>query len=234
VAAINRYFSRPRNGSIWVYNMETRQRHQILQTYNMCPLHLDTSPADPALLRYCHDMPDAHGQRIWTIRLDGSQRTKIRPQEFGEMITHEFWWCDPKYIGYTYQDRRQDPTLRTHHWAEYAQAKTRLGIADLAGRQVYLSDPLNCYHSHLYRSADGKLVSGEGTENFSFVFAAAFDMRNTKINLVPMATIRARYIPFRGQGVDCNFSADGRWLLYQGLPDADAKHRQIYAVKVDL
>ena len=150
VEAINHYFSRPRHGGIWIYRLATGAHWPILKTQDICPLHIDTSPLDPTLLRYCLDMPDAQGQRIWTIRIDGSERHPIRVQQFGEMITHEFWWADANYIGYTYQDRRRDPTLRTHHWAEYALADTRLGVADLPGREVYLSDPLNCYHSHLY------------------------------------------------------------------------------------
>jgi len=149
------------------------------------------------------------------------------------MVTHEFWWGDPDYIGYTYQDRRQDPTLRTHHWAEYSQADTRLGIADLSGREVYLSDPLNSYHSHLYRSKDGTLISGEGTEGHSFVYAARFDMANTKVEMTPLATIHTEYVPFRGQGVDCDFSADSRWLIYADKLDPNGPH-QLFAVEVDL
>lgn len=233
VQCINHYFSRPRRGSIWVYKISTGELRKIFESEGICPLHLDTSPADPMLLKYAMDMPDALGQRVWSIRIDGSDRHAIRPQEVGEMVTHEFWWSDPNYIGYTYQDRRQDPTLRTHHWAEYALAQTRLGIAELSGKEVYLSDPINSYHSHLYRSNDGMLVSGEGTDGNSFVYAATFSMDNPKIDLVQMATIHTEYIPFRGQGVDCNFSADGRWLIYADKLEADKPH-QLFAVAVDL
>jgi len=232
VAAINHYFSRPRRGAMWVYQIATGKCWKIFESEGLCPLHLDTSPSDPGLLRYCLDMPDALGQRVWAINIDGSDRHAIRPQEKGEMVTHEFWWADPRYIGYTYQDRRQDPTLHTHHWAEYAQAQTRLGIADLSGAEVYLSDPLNSYHSHLYRSHDGTLVSGEGTDGNSFVYAARFSMQETKIDFVPMATIHTTYVPFRGQGVDCDFSADGRWLVYADKLDPEEPH-QLFAVEVD-
>jgi hypothetical protein len=233
VDAINHYFSRPRKGSMWVYRIADGKTWQIFESEGMCHSHIDTSPRDPALIRFCMDMPDAQGQRVWTMRLDGSDRHPIRKQEFGEMITHEFWWADPDYIGFTYQDRRQDPTLRTHHWAEYAFADTRLGIADLAGNEVYLSDPINCYHSHIYRSNDGKLVSGEGTDGHSFVYAARFDIGNPQIEMVPLATIHTAYVPFRGQGVDCNFSADDRWLIYADKLDPEGPH-QLFAVAVDL
>ncbi len=233
VASINHYFSRPRSGQLMVYQIATGKQWTILETDGLCPLHVDTSPADPGLIRYALDMPDAHGQRCWTIRLDGTDRHPIRVQAFGEMVTHEFWWADPRYIGYTYQDRREDPTLRTHHWAEYALAQTRLGLADLAGREVYLSDPINCYHSHLYRSPDGQFVSGEGTHDHSFVHVAAVDLANPTLAMVPLATIHTEYVPFRGQGVDCNFSADSKWLIYADKRDPAQPH-QLFAVAVDV
>lgn len=231
--SINRYLTRPRRGRLHVYHLASGSHRTIIETEGYCAFHVDTSPRDPGLLRYAIDKPDAQAQRVWTIRIDGSENHPIRPQAFGEMITHEFWWADPSYIGFTYQDRRQDPTLLTHHWAEYAQAKTRLGIADLAGREVFLSDPLNSYHTHLYRSLDGTLVSGEGTDGNSFVYAARFSMASTRIDLVRLATVHTPYVPFRGQQVDCNFSADGRWLIYGDQPEPEGPH-QLFAVAVDL
>jgi hypothetical protein len=234
VDLINSYLKRPRRGDIRVYDVESGKVRTIVETEGLCPSHLDTSPADPGLLRYCQDMPETQGQRVWTIRTDGSGRTPIRPQAPGEMVTHEFWWSDPAFIGYTYQDRRADPTVKTHHWAEYAQASTRFGLADLAGREVYLSDPLNSYHSHLYRSPDGRFVSGEGTDGNSFVCAAAFSRDNPRLHMVPLASIHTPYVPFRGQGVDCNFSADGRWLIYADKREGPDKPHQLFAVRVDL
>ena len=228
---MERYFLRPRRGSIWAYCLATGKHWQVLETRGLCAIHLDTSPSDPLLLRYALDMPETTGQRIWTVRLDGSDRHAIRPQQRGEMVTHEFWWSDPHYIGYTYQDRREDPTVLTHHWAEYAPVPTQLGIADLSGREVYLSDPLNSYHSHLYRSSDGTHVSGEGTDGNSFVYAAPFSMAETRVDLVRLATVHTPYTPFRGQEVDCNFSADSRWLLYGDCREPG--NHQIFAVEVD-
>lgn len=233
VATMTHYFSRPRHGAIWAYDTVTGRTEQLLTAQDITPLHLDTSPLDPTLLRYAMDMPETKGQRMWTMRIDGSDRKPIRAQARGEMVTHEFWWADANHIGYTYQDRRADPTVEDHHWAEYALADTRLGIADLNGQEVYLSDPLNSYHTHLYRSPDGTLVSGEGTDGHCFVYAGAFSMENTRIDMVPLATTHATYVPFRGQGVDCNFSADGRWLIYADQLDPDGP-RQLFAVEVDL
>ncbi|MCE9592049.1 MAG: oligogalacturonate lyase family protein [Planctomycetes bacterium] len=232
IASIRGFYDRPRSGAIWAYDLTTGERKKIHETDGMCPLHLDTSPADATLIRFCHDMYDSCGQRTWTIRADGSDLRKIRVQEYGELVTHEFWWADPNYIGYTYQDRRGEATLHDCPWAEYSPRPTQLGIADLHGREVFLSDPLESYHSHLYMSPDGGYVSGEGTHSHSFVYAAPFSMNQSRLDMRRMATIHTDYIPFRGQGVDCNFSADGRWLIYADKIGG-SKHHQLFAVEVD-
>jgi hypothetical protein len=232
LASINAYFQRPRSGALWTYELATGKSECILETEGICPLHVDTSPSDPDLIRYCQDMPETQGQRIWTIRRDGSDRHLIRAQARGEMVTHEFWWADPNFIGYTYQDRRQDPTVADHHWAEYAIAKTRLGVANLAGQEVWLSDPLDSYHSHIYRSNDGKWACFEGTEGNSFVYAAPFSWQSTRMDQRRLATIHTPYVPFRGQGVDCNFSNDSRYLVYADKLSGTGVH-QLYAVEVD-
>jgi len=230
---INHYFSRPRHGSLVAYHLASGRQTLLCTTQGLCPLHVDTSPINADLVRYCRDMPDALGQRIWTVRTDGSDNHPIRLQEYGEMTTHEFWWADGRHIGYTYQDRRQDPNLETFHWAEYSPATTHLGIADLAGREVYCSDPLNSYHVHLYRSDDGRFVSGEGTDGNSFVRAARFDWKSTRLDMVALATIQHTFVPFRGQKVECNFSADSRRLIFTDRP-IPSQPFQLFDVEVDL
>jgi hypothetical protein len=168
---------------------------------------------------------------MFTVRADGSEHRTIRVQEVGEMITHEFWWADPNFIGYTYQDRRGDPTVQELPWSEYAPVKTRLGIADLDGNEVYLSDPLNSYHSHLYVSRRGDYVSGEGTDGNSFVFAAPFSWDNTKIDFTALATIYTPYSAMLGQYVHADFSADSKWLLYNDTIDGVM---QVCRVRVDV
>ena len=138
--------------------------------------------------------------------------------------------ADPSYIGFTYQDRRGDSTVYELPWCEYAPVTTHLGIAGLDGEQVYLSDPLNSYHSHLYVSRRGDMVCGEGTDGNSFVFAAPFSWQSTKIDFTALATIHTEYHPMSGQGVHCDFSADNKWLLYNDTIDGKT---QVCRVAVD-
>jgi hypothetical protein len=218
-AAVWKFLSRPRHGRIWAYNLATGQLARLAESIEFCFFHLDTSPSDPELLRFAKDMLEGLGQRMWVVRTDGSDLRRIRHQEAFEVVTHEFWWPDGEHIGYTYQDRRNDSTVYQLPWCEYAPVATRLGIADLAGGEVFLSDPLDHYHTHISVSPDGQWVCGEGTDGHSFVFAAPFSWDEAKVDLKPLAAIHTPYVPFRGQHVEATFTPDSRWLLYNDTVD---------------
>ena len=224
------HFNRARSGTLLAYDIASQTRRTLVETQDVSTFHVESSPTDPNLIRFAHDMLECTGQRMFTVRTNGSELHPIRRQAFGEMITHEFWWGDPSYIGFTYQDRRGDSTVHDLPWCEYAPVNSHLGIADLAGEQVYLSDPLNSYHSHLYVSRRGDMVCGEGTDGNSFVFAAPFSWQSTKVDFTAMATIHTEYHPMSGQGVHCDFSADNKWLLYNDTIDGKI---QICRVAVD-
>lgn len=229
-AAIWAFLDRERDGGLYAYDLQTGSVATLVELEGMMPIHPDPSPVDPALIKYSHDKYDAHCQRIWTARLDGAL-TKIRPQEWNELVTHEFWWPDGQLIGYKYQDRRNDPTVTELPWAEYSPIPTQFGLADLSGRQVYLSDPLNHYHTHVLASPDGTLLSGEGTDGHSFVYAARFSLQSTKVDFIPLATVHTTYLPFRAQGVNAGITRDNRWLVYN---DTFEGRRQVCAVRVDV
>ncbi|MCX5662954.1 MAG: hypothetical protein NTW19_24990 [Planctomycetota bacterium] len=226
-----RYVSRPRHGEIVAFDLQTRERRTLLRAEDCCPFHLDSNPLDAGLLRFAYDKWEGHNQRVWSIRTDGSDLKPIRPQAHGELVTHEFWWPDGKHVGFTYQDRREDTQHHELPWCEYAPAKTRLGVADLSGKQVYLSDPVNHYHTHLYVSRDATLLSGSGTDGHSMVHAAKFSLKDPRVDYVPLATVHTPYVPFRGQWVNCDFDAQGRWLFYTDTIDGKL---ELCAVDVEL
>jgi len=226
------WMARPRSGNMWSYDLKEGKLTHVLHLSDRCPIHIDPSPADPRLVKFSHDMYDAFCQRIWTVRVDGSALTPIRPQERGELVTHEFWWPGGQLIGYKYQDRRNDPTIEQLPWGEYSPIPTQLGLAGLDGRERYLSDPLNHYHSHVFVSRDCKWLCGEGTDSRSFVYVAPFSMDSTRVDFVPLVSIHTPYIAFSpGQHVNAGFSADARWLVYNDTMDGKL---QVCAVRVEL
>jgi oligogalacturonide lyase len=69
--------------------------------------HLEFSPTDPTLLMFCHEGPWHKVDRIWTMRTDGSQITKVHTRTMAmEIAGHEFWSHDGKTIWYDLQTPR--------------------------------------------------------------------------------------------------------------------------------
>ena len=230
-SAVWQWYDRPRSGSVWGYDLRGGRLVNIVHLEGACPILVGASPTDPELVMFFDDHYEGYGQRIWTVRRDGSQLRPIRRQQRGELITHEFWWPDGQRVAYKYQDRRNDATIGEVPWAEYSPVPTQFGLSDLSGEERYLSDPLERYHSHINASRDCRWLSGEGTDGYSFVCAAAFSAENAHIDFVPLATIHSPYVAFAGQGVSADFSPDGRWLLYNDTVDGE---HHVCAVRVDL
>lgn len=225
-----RYLYRQRSAVVWAYDLVDNRYTEILTMPDYCPTHIDTSPVDPSLLKYARDGVALYDQRAFAMRIDGTEDHKIRPQQPGEWVHHEFWWPGAQLIGYKYLDRRNDPTGHTQPWGEYAPVPLHLGIADLTGREVYLSDPLDHYQSHLNVSPDARFITGEGTHNHSFVSAAPFDMASTQVAFQALATIHTPYTPSSAQGVECGVTPDARWVVYNDTVDG---HMQVCAVALD-
>lgn len=63
--------------------------------------HVNTSPAQPELLTFCHEGPwPAVDQRIWGLSRTTGDVWKIRPEAKGEAIGHEYWLRDGETVGY--------------------------------------------------------------------------------------------------------------------------------------
>jgi oligogalacturonide lyase len=64
--------------------------------------HVNTSPAEPNLLTFCHEGPwQEVDNRIWGLDLSTGRTWKIRPREHvGERVGHEYWLADGLHVGY--------------------------------------------------------------------------------------------------------------------------------------
>jgi oligogalacturonide lyase len=112
--------------------------------------HLEFSPTDPALLMVCHEGPWHKVERIWTIRADGSQLTKVhnRTMEM-EIFGHEFWSHDGSTIWYDLQTPRGED-----FWLAGYNVKT--------GQQTRYHLQRNEWSIHFNVSDDGSLFCGDG------------------------------------------------------------------------
>ncbi|MGC4056107.1 MAG: oligogalacturonate lyase family protein [Paludibaculum sp.] len=114
----------------------TRVLHRATDWLN----HLEFSPTDPSLLMFCHEGPWHKVDRIWTIRTDGSQLTKIHTRTMAmEIFGHEFWSPDGKVIWYDLQTPRGED-----FWlAGYEIADRPANLVSPAAQRVV--DPLQCH-----------------------------------------------------------------------------------------
>jgi oligogalacturonide lyase len=63
--------------------------------------HVNTSPALPHILTFCHEGPwHRVDQRIWGLDMATGRAWKIRPAGPGEVVGHEYWFADGQRIGY--------------------------------------------------------------------------------------------------------------------------------------
>ena len=65
--------------------------------------HLNPSPSDPGLLSFAWTIPGQgeSSQRLWLVGIDGKQVRPIYPQAPSELVTHEAWSADGKWIAFT-------------------------------------------------------------------------------------------------------------------------------------
>lgn len=114
--------------------------------------HVNTSPTRPHLLTFCHEGPwDRVDQRIWGLDLATGRVWKIRPQEPGERIGHEFWLADGEHIGY-HGHTAQGPVFGTLRYdnTDHREAVLRMGST----------------HFH---SNHGRLIVGDGSRQHPFL-----------------------------------------------------------------
>ena len=63
--------------------------------------HVNTSPRQAHLLTFCHEGPwHLVDQRMWVLDQNSGRVWKLRPQEPGEAVGHEYWMSDGATIGY--------------------------------------------------------------------------------------------------------------------------------------
>jgi oligogalacturonide lyase len=115
--------------------------------------HLQFSPSDPTLLMFCHEGPWHKVDRIWTIRTDGTELTKIHTRTMNmEIAGHEFWSADGKTIWYDLQTPRGED-----FWVA--------GYDVASGARTRYHLQRNEWSVHYNVSPDGTLFAGDGGDN---------------------------------------------------------------------
>jgi oligogalacturonide lyase len=121
--------------------------------------HLQFSPADPALLMYCHEGAWQMVDRIWTIRTDGTQNQLIHQRTLeNEIAGHEWWGADGHTVYYQLHFPRgghvsyiasYNVATRERTWLQYNPDQSSI---------------------HDNSSPDGKLFCGDGDNHSPWIF----------------------------------------------------------------
>jgi oligogalacturonide lyase len=207
----------------WLYTISSENgRTNAFYRYEGWLNHLQFSPADPALLMFCHEGPWHKLDRIWTIRTDGSGLKLMHARSIPmEIAGHEFWSADGKMIWFDLQVPRGE--------------KFFLAGVDLAsGKEVRYSLARDEWSVHYNVSRDGKLFAGDG--GAANMVAHASDGKWIRLftpqpdgtlhseKLVNMQKHDYRLEP------NVVFTPDGKWIVFRGNFDGAP---QVYAVEVN-
>jgi oligogalacturonide lyase len=168
--------------------------------------HVQFSPADPALLMFCHEGPWHRVDRIWTIRTDGSGLRKIHTRTMDmEIAGHEFWNPDGKIIWYDWQ---------TPKGKEFWLA----GLVLATGEKIRYKVAREHWSVHFNVSPDGKIFAGDGGGPHSVAapgngqWIYLFTPQNGELKvekLVNLARHDYRLEP------NVSFTPDQKWIVFR-------------------
>jgi oligogalacturonide lyase len=213
---------------IFSIDIRTGERRTITQSKDWLN-HVQFSPTDPTLMMYCHEGPWQKVDRIWTIRTDGSAKTKIHRRTMqGEIAGHEYWAPDGRTIWYDLVLRQGGRWLA----GQDVQTGKRRWYAIGAGQSAY----------HYASSSDGSTFSGDGGNDAKYIslFHPKADSSDRAVTTLDAAkliatgtleTERVANLSKHDYTLEPNqhFTPDGRWLVYR----SDMEGRPaIYAVEI--
>jgi oligogalacturonide lyase len=181
--------------------------------------HLLFSPTDPTLLMFCHEGPWHKVDRIWTIRTDGSEITKIHTRTMTmEIFGHEFWSADGKTIWYDLQTPRGED-----FWLAGYNVDTQ--------ERTWYHLQRNEWSIHFNVTRDGKLFCGDGGDpgqvahapdgEWIYLFKPVLtpDRDGTKTSITP-GVLRAEKLVNMSKHQyklepNVSFSPDARWVIFR-------------------
>jgi oligogalacturonide lyase len=205
--------------SVSIATGERKSIHRATDWLN----HLLFSPSDPTLLMFCHEGPWHEVDRIWTIRSDGTQLTKIHTRTMsGEIAGHEFWGSDGKTVWYDLQ-------------------MPRGGMTWLAGRNLHTGEQWRYEVArdqasyHFSQSPDGQWFSGDGGNAGKWISLFKPVVREKVVPglITPgrLETVRVADLGKQDYTLEPNqhFTPDGKWLVYRANVEGKPA---IYAVEL--
>jgi len=182
--------------------------------------HVQFSPTDPNLMMFCHEGPWHKVDRIWTIRIDGTDLKKVHTRTMEmEIAGHEFFSQDGKWIYYDLQT----PKAQVFWLARYEIKTGKMEKFSLAKRE---------WSVHFNVSPDGNLMSGDGGgpnsvakgDNGQFMYL--FTTKDGKLISEKLVSLAKHDYSLEPNGT---FTPDGKWIVFRSNMLGPT---HIYAVEV--
>jgi oligogalacturonide lyase len=122
--------------------------------------HVNTSPARPELLTFCHEGPwEKVDNRIWGLNREAGETWPIRERrDDDERVGHEFWLADGETVGYHGDTAEGNPTFGFTRYDNTDQMETTIRP--------------DSWHFH---ARDRDLVVGDGSREQPYVVLYDFD-----------------------------------------------------------
>lgn len=186
--------------------------------------HIQFSPTDPTLLMYCHEGTWHEVDRIWTIRVDGSeQKLRHRRGMDMEIAGHEFWSHDGRTIWFD----QQTPRSREFWLA---------GLSLDTGALTRFRLERNWWSVHYNVARDALLFAGDGGDPGQVAFAED-GMWINLFQVTPEGTLtRERLVnlsrhDYHGNNGEPNVSItpDRKWVVFRSNMHGPT---HVYAVEI--
>lgn len=119
--------------------------------------HPQLRPHHDSDISFCHEGPARRiDARLWMIHSDGSGMHCLRPQEKGELITHEFWLADGSRLAFIYRRQLEED-------AEVTGVKQSILLLDTdTGKEEFVMD---CsVYCHSITDHTGRYLVGDGQD----------------------------------------------------------------------
>jgi oligogalacturonide lyase len=145
--------------TLFTIDLKSGQVRNLLEHSTDWLNHLQFSPADPALLMYCHEGSWQQVDRIWTIRTDGTQNQLVHKRMMEmEIAGHEWWGADGKTIFYQL------------HFPRGGRVSFIASCNVATSERTWLQYNADQSSIHDNSSPDAKLFCGDGDNNSPWIF----------------------------------------------------------------
>ena len=134
---------------LFVVDLRTGERRVIHSATDWLN-HPQFSPTDPERIIFSHEGPWHRVDRMWTIKVDGSDLRKLHQRTMNfEIFGHEWFSPDGKAVMYDLQTPRGQV-----YWVASVDLET--------GKRIYRRVEQNSWSVHFNTSPDGSVFAGDG------------------------------------------------------------------------